>query len=287
MSVLFNRSARVTVWQPKPAAFFSDPNAQNATIVDALRVTFTVVRTGGKEPDTCEIGITNASAESRALFQAKPLCVRLEAGHDDDLRTIFVGDLTFGKSKLEGTDWVTTLTVADGMRAYRNARVAQTFREGTTVLAALQEIARAMQFALPAALVRDPALKQQFPAGVTLQGAAQDQLTRLLDPFGFAWSIQNGRLTVLRTNEVSPNQALVVSADTGLFGAPETGTPSKDQKVPITTISMLLRDEALPGRSLQLTSRNFTAANFKILKSTFTGDTHGGDFKTDCELQPL
>jgi len=283
---LFGRAARVTVWEPQPATFFSDPTATNALVIEKLRIEFEVVRSTDKEPDTCELKITNAADDTRARLHKKPLRVRLEAGYGTDLSTLFVGDLIHGASKLDGTDWVTTVQVGDGLRAFRQARVAQSFREGTTAYAALKSVADAMQFSLPVALLDDSDLKSQFAAGITLHGQASTQLTRLLEPFGFRWCVQNGRLVVLRDSESTTGTAIVVDKTSGLIGSPETGAPTKEQKIPITTIKTLLNDQILPGKVIQLTSREHKAALFKVVKTTITGDTFGGDFINTTEAKP-
>lgn len=286
MTRLFRRAARVTVWEPKPASFFSDPTATNALVIEHLRVEFDITRSTDKNPDTCELRITNAADATRSLLHKKPLRVRLEAGYGTDLSTLFIGDLIHGASRLEGTEWTTTLQVGDGMRAFRQARVAQTFREGTTVYTALKAVADAMQFSLPVALLDDNDLKTQFAAGITLHGQASAQLTRLLEPFGFRWCAQNGRLVVLRDSEATGGTAIVVDVTTGLIGSPETGAPTKEQKVPLTTIKTLLNDQILPGRILQLTSRDHRATLFKVVKTTIAGDTFGGDFTNTTEAKP-
>ncbi len=284
---LYNRGARVTLWEPKPASFFSDPTATNAVVITELRIVFSVERSTDSEPDKCEIQITNLGSETRALVRKRPLRVRLEAGYADDLSTLFVGDLIYGASRLDGVDWVTTLQVGDGMRAYRNAQVAQSFREGTTAIDALKQVAKEMQLALPTALLNNPELQAQFAAGITVDGQASRQMTRLLEPFGFRWTIQHGQLVILRDADIAAQPALVVDSSNGLIGSPETGTPSKENKVPTTTIKTLLNDQILPGRAIQLTSRDHTAARFKVVKTTLTGDTHGGDFMNESEIKPL
>ena len=286
-SRLYKRGARVTVWEPEPSSFFSDPKASNALVIKDLRITFQVTRTTESEPDTCELQITNASEETRTLLHKKPLRVRLEAGYDDDLATIFIGDLHFGQSRLDGTDWVTTMQVADGLRAYKNARVSSTFREGTTVLEALKHVATQMQFALPAALAVAPELSAQYATGITLEGRAEAQLTRLLEPFGYRWCMQHGRLVVLKDTETTGSHAIVVDAASGLIGSPETAAPSKDKKVPLTTVKTFLNDQILPGRLIALTSREHRGARFKVVKTTITGDTHGGDFMNESEVKAL
>lgn len=287
MTRLYKRGARVTVWEPKPTEFFADPNATNAVEIEQLHVTFNIVRTSQREPDTCEFTITNGNETTRGLFAKKPACARLEAGYDGDLRTLFIGDLIYASSKLEGTDWTTKAQLGDGMRAFANARIAQTFEAGVTVLQALETIATKLGFTLPANVERDPALRAQFASGLSLAGAAQEQLQRMLAPYGYAWSVQHGQLVILKSDEASPGNAIVVNAESGLIGSPETGAPSKDQKIPITTFRTLLNEQLLPGRLVELTARGFNRSVLKVIKTTLAGDTHTGDFATTCEALPL
>lgn len=287
MSDFFNRGARVTVWEPKPDSFFADPNATNAIEIEQLRVTFNIVRTAKREPDTCEFSITNGSETTRGAFARKPACARIEAGYDGDLRTLFIGDLIYASSRLEGTDWVTTAQLGDGMRGFANARIAQTFNAGVTVLEALEALAGKLGFTVPPNVRRDPDMQAQFAAGLTLAGAAQEQLQRMLTPYGYDWCVQNGQLVVLKSDEATPGNAIVIDAARGLIGSPETGAPTKDQKIPITTFKTLLNEQLLPGRLVSLTSRGFNNAVLKITKSTLAGDTRTGDFTTTCEALPL
>ena len=287
MSRLYKRKARVTVWEPKADTFFSDVSATNAIVITDLRVTFEIERTGSKHPDTCKATITNASEDTRAVFHRKPVLVRLEAGYDDDIRTLFTGDLLFSASKLDKTDWVTTFQIADGLRSFREGRVAQSFKEGATVLDALKAAAKALQFSIPSNILNDATMQSQFAAGLTLHGPAEKQLTNLLTPYGYNWSIQNNRLVILKQSDTQPGDAIVVDENTGLIGSPETGAPTKDQKIPVTTIKMLLNDRVLPGTKIQLTSRDHNKVLMKVVKLTMTGDTHGGDFQSTVEAKPL
>lgn len=287
MTRLFKRGARVTAWQPQGDSFFADPNARNGVEIEKLRITFTITRTAKREPDTCEFTITNGNETTRGLFTQKPLYARLEAGYDGDLRTLFIGDLVFAGSKLEGTDWVTTVQLGDGMRGFRQARIAQTFKAGVKVIEALETIAAKLAFQLPANIKRDADLQSQFAAGLTLAGSAQEQLQRILAPFGYDWTVQNGQLVVLKSAEALPGNAIVVDEYSGLIGTPETGAPTKDQKIPITTFRVLLNEQIMPGRLVELTARDFNKALLKVVKSTLTGDTSSGDFTNTVEALPL
>jgi hypothetical protein len=286
LSNLYQRSARVTVWRAEANKFFSQPGASNAIVIENLRVTFEIEHTTEKEPNKCDLTITNASPETRAFLQRKPLSVRIEAGYAGNFHQLFVGDLRHGSSQLEGTEWITKMQVADGDRAYRHARVSESFRAGTRAIDTLQKIASSLQIALPKNVIDDPALRSQFANGATVHGNARDVMTKILEPYGYTWSIQAGRLVVLRDKDLANSLAYVVDATNGMIGRPETADPEKPGKPPTTTIRTLLDSRLLPGHKVQLQSEAVSGL-FKVRKVKHTGDTHGGDFQTEIEATPI
>lgn len=290
----YDRNVKVTVWRPPAGAagFFAYTDAIE---VHALRVRFDITRQLGKHPNKCDLLITNLSEESRAFFEQRPLHVKLDAGYDGEFRHLFSGDIRFGQSKVQtkqklawgtskqvGTDWETRLQLGDGDRAFKHARVSRTFKPGTSVRTALEEAAKTMGLGLPDSISSSPLLEEQFTQGITLQGPTRDELTNLLAPYGYRWSIQNGQLTILADEQVTPGEALVISQDTGMIGAPEYGAPKKKGGKPKLTVQTLLYPEVNPGGLIQVQSR-FIKGNFKVERVNHTGDTHGPDWTTEIE----
>jgi hypothetical protein len=158
--------------------------------------------------------------------------VRLDAGYDGNLRHIFTGDIRKGWSELKDTDWLTHMHLADGDRAYRFARVNRAYTRGTSVLTALKEAARTMGLTLDAKVQASSVLQEQFANGRVVDGPARDELTALLAPYGYSWSIQNGKMQILRDEDTRTDQAFVIDETNGMIGSPEFSVPDQPKKAP-------------------------------------------------------
>lgn len=291
----YKRVWRVTAYRAKPGApggfvnthsdfFETQPNGIE---IEKLRVQFSIEKTMDKEPNVAELTITNLAEGTRADLCRKPLIVAIEAGHEEDegLRLLFKGDLRYGFSKQDGTDWQTVLQLADGSRAYQHARVNRSYKAGTSALVAIRDAARSMGVVLPDNIEADAALGRGFAAGVQIHGPARDELTRLLAPFGYSWSLQNGRLVILKDDQVDASRAILISQETGLLGSPEFGAPEKDGKPPTLAIRTMLYPQVNPGQMLDVRSRGIDGI-FRAERIVHTGDSHGDEWFTEIEAKP-
>lgn len=288
---LFRRKVRVLGYKAAVGKFFTEP--VDGIVVEDLRVQFVVERNLRKEPNRCEIAITNANDVTRKFFASKPMTVLLEAGYDGDgspgsasLRRIFQGDVRHTSSRIDGPDWITTILLGDGDRAYRHGRVNKSYAAGTKILTVLADAAKACGLALPAPVLADPNLAGEYATGMTLAGRAATTLTDVLTTYGYAWSIQGGKLVVLRDEDTTAGAAILISEATGMIGSPELSAPDKGKGKPTLAVTTLLYPQVAPGGTIRVESRAVTG-NFKVERVTSTGDTHGEDFKTEIEAKPV
>ena len=275
---LYKRGIEITL--TKPTAFFEqDPS--NQIVIQNLRARFAIVKNLQSEPNTCDITITNLAPETRTALQAKPLHVRIDAGYDDDLSMLFVGDLIWAESKRKGTDWETKLSIGDGTRA-RGAQMSRTFRSGVDPRTVIADVAKSMGLTIPTNLKEARAFASNLTSGVVADGPSPEQLTKMLAPKGYGWSVQDGTLQVLADGETVPGTALVISKDTGMVGSPEYGAPKEDGKPPILTVVALLKPELRCGAQISVQS---IAVNglFKALKVSHEGDTAGKSWYSTVE----
>jgi hypothetical protein len=283
MSALSQRAVRVIVG-----------TSASAKVIEGLRVQFKVKKTTTKEPNCAEVSISNLSETSRASLQSKGVRVILEAGYVGNLAQIFSGDARYISHVREGADWVTKVDLGDGERAYRWARVSESFKAGTTVAAVVSKVAGALGLDTSAAvaLVREK-VREQFTQGFTAHGRASDELDRLLTGRGLEWSIQDGRLQVTEVGKPAPGTAILLSASTGLIGSPAYGSPEKKdgenpstaKKKHVLKVKSLLQPGIRPGARVQLDSLSVKGL-FRVEAVTHTGDTHGGDWQSEADLVP-
>lgn len=291
---LFHRVCKVTVYRAQPGTpggfVNSHPNffepLPNAVEITNLRVQFNIEKSVDSSPNTCDVTITNLSERTRANVTKKPVIVRLDAGYQDDVRHLFTGDLRWGNSQRETTDWETLLQLADGDRAYRYARVNRSFKPGTNVLTVLQECAKTFGLELDKSVVASDALKKQFASGKTLTGTTRDELTALLAPFNYRWSFQDGRLQILTDEETRADRAILVNQANGMIGIPSYAPPNNPGEPPMLTVKMLLYPQLTPGGTIQVQSKNLDGI-FRVERVTHTGDTHGDEWTSEIEAKPV
>lgn len=282
MAELFDRKARVTISSPKASDYFGE--GSNALVITDLRVRFSIEKDLGKDPNKCELKIDNLSETTRAKIQAKPLQIRLECGYGDDYKLIYIGDLIYGSSRREGPNWVTTLQLGSGIRAYRHARVNRSFVEGTTYKQVLRELALSMNATLPTE-ANDSAFDKQFVSGVSIHGKASAWMDKILEPLNMTWSVQDNRLQILKKGEARASKAFPISQKNGMIGTPEFGSPTRKQK-PTLAVQMLLYPELYPGGRVKMESEGIDGV-FRVNKLQHVGDTHGAEWFTTIEGRPL
>lgn len=295
---LFKRVWKVTAYRPTPAkptpgsfqalhpSYFED--VPNGLEITQLRIQATIEKHIGSDPNTCDLTITNLAPGTRRDIVKKPLIIRIDAGYeeDDGARHIFTGDLRYGYSKRNGADWETVLQLADGSRAFAGARISKTYRAGTPAIVALKDAAAGIGLALPPDILASPDLNRACASGRILHGDVATEMTKLLAPFGYGWSMQDGHLQILTDETTRNDQAYLINQDTGLTGNPEVGAPPKDGGTTTLTIQTLLYPQLTPGGKLDVQSETVDGI-FRAERVTHTLDSHGGPWSTSVESKPV
>lgn len=285
MSRLFKKEIALTISRSVPEKFFA---TVTDTVVTGLRVVFNIQKNLRSEPNSSTVKVYNLSQASRAELEYKPIQVRLDAGYDGELARILVGDLTWHESTHEGVDWVTTLQVGEGHRSYNHARVNRSFKGGASVRAMLTEAVGAAGMKVPTSIDGVKELAGNVVSGTVLQGPAHREITKILRPHGYEWSVQDGELQILKADQVRADEAILISQDTGMLGSPSYGTPPAKGKRPILKVQKTLDARLLPGRKVKIEARRINGL-FKIERVVHTGDTHGDSrsWVSDLEVKQL
>lgn len=286
---LFNRRVQVTCWResvPADPTLFNPLRIGDSLVIKDLRVQFKVERSLTKTPNACDVTITNLAEHNRTDLTTKPLYVQLDAGYEDaGVRLLYTGDLRFGMSEQKGPEWETLLQLGDGDCHHQWSRVNRTYPANTSVRTVLADCARAFGFPLPANLANDTRLDQPFPTGTSTFGPTRDEISRLLLPFGYTWSIQNNNLQILRTGDISATEPIILEQSTGMIGSPTYGSPPKSGKPPHMNVKMMLYPEIGPGQLVQVNSKAKKGL-FKVDKVVHKGDTHGEAWYSEIEIVP-
>lgn len=296
MTDLRDRAVRILVYRARASneesSYFSQVG--DAFEITQMAVRFKVEKSLAKEPNKAEVTIVNLGDDARSELLKLPLRVHVEAGYvDTGPRLLFVGDVLKGSaSKRTETGWETTLRLGDGQRAFAGARVNRSYAPATPMRTILRDAARSMGLDLPPEIASDRAL-DAAPGAVLLDGYASDELGRLLASYGYTWSMQNGKLQILRDEQPNNEFEIPINQGDGMIGSPELEVPkpvkgkSKKKRGTKLKVSTLLYPEIYPGRRIRVTSIEIDNALFKVDKVTHDGDTHGQNWQTDVEATPL
>lgn len=282
--LLFDRRVRVIIAVPLESNY-STMSGLTVEITD-LRVQFKVEKTLEKHPNTAEINITNLAEKTRAQLRSKGAKVVLQAGYATTLATVFVGDARTIDHTRDGTDWLTKIQAGDGERGIQYARISESFAPGIKMPGIVTTFTNALGFDPGDSLAKlAPSASKQFVNGYSAHGKASAELDKILRANGYEWSVQDGRLQILRPGEVNTERLVKLSSESGLVGSPEFSTPENAKKKPVLKFKSLLSPEIRPGGRLAFASVNHQGIH-RVTRIVHTGDTAGGDWYTtgECEV---
>ncbi|MFZ5440456.1 MAG: phage protein [Myxococcota bacterium] len=281
---LFERRCVLLIGKvPAKGDFALEPPA--ALRVEGLDIEFRVEKDLQSSPNNAEISVFNLSAESRAKLEGSGQRVILQAGYEGTEAQIFSGDLRRAFSTKQGPDWVTKIEAGDGERSIAFPRLRESYRPGTSVADVVKKTLRSMGGDSTTAVEKASRLAGEFSSGYAQSGSSSRELTTLLEPLGYTWSVQDGRIEILQEDETVADSAVLVSPESGLVGSPTIAAATKEKKAAVKLRTLLL-PRLRPGQKLELRSESMTGV-LKALRVTHAGATHGGDWYTDIEAHPL
>jgi hypothetical protein len=274
VSVLYGRSCSVVV---------------DGVKVDGLRVSFRVVKTLTKEPNTLDLKIYNLNARTRAGMHNSRAPVLVTAGYEANAALIFAGDARTVDHTRDGSDWVTHVQCGDGERAYMFGRVSESFAPGTSTDDVIMHCAEQLGLNLgnlPETLrsLSHRGGLTEFKHGYTAHGRASAELDRLFASVGLSWSVQNGAIQVLKGGAPIPGDAVLLSPNTGLIGSPDHGTPDDKGGPSKLKVRSFLNPRLRCGGTVEIRSFGVNG-QFRIEKLEQVGDTHGPDWFSNLETK--
>lgn len=191
--------------------------------LDSLRVKFNVSQQTIQTPNAAAITIYNAAESTAKLFLDKEFDrVELQAGYEDNIGTIFKGEIKQPISGRESpTDKFILLYAADGGTAYSFATISKTLAAGSTHQDQYNAVLEAMKpFGVEQGFTPPGLSSIKYPRPVVLFGSARDHLRRLAAMTGTTWSIQDGKLDMVPKDEPKPGGIIELNAETGMIGMP-------------------------------------------------------------------
>lgn len=257
-----------------------------AADIDSLRIKFAASLTYRREPNLARVEIYNLSENLRSLFEHKLSVISILAGYDDIFGQVFHGDIMFAESSRTYTNWVTSVEARDGGRAMTFARVSASFKAGVPVLTVAKKLVSAMGVGEGNLAQALAPYSKQFVSGWAASGNASDELDKILRSLGLEWSVQGGGILALRPEAPKGNTVIELTADSGLLGTPEFGTPQAGSKIRELMFRSLLRSDLVPGNKIAIRSSTHTGP-VKLTEVEHSGDSESGEWVSKCKGRVL
>lgn len=255
-------------------------------VLDGLRFTFSIERSLRATPSKAEIHVFNLNETHRAQIEtAGSVSCSLLVGYQGGKHLIFKGDLRNATSTYEIPVWDTKIDGVDGGRRQQRARIARSYRPGTTLTTVFSDLADALgigrgNLAEITAGIDFGTGSSEFVDGAVLTGAVRRRLDELCSSCELEWSIQNGTLQLLPLGRALAGTPLVIAADSGLVG-----TISREKRDAIKFKTLLIPD-LFPGRLVRPDTVAVRGGDYRVTKVAYKGDTHGAEWYCEAQAEP-
>jgi len=254
---------------------------QEITIVPPFRLQFSCAKSiSGDGLNKLQCQISGLKESTRQVFHKdndKQALVKIDlsVGYEGRIKRLFVGDLHRGSSVLTSNAYATRFEAMDGGKDYLDSYTSATV---TGKENALNRVLLDMPNTTKG--------KVTFLGGLirpkVLMGASS-KLIEDLTGDDESFYIDNGKINVLKPDEVVSSYTPVISAETGLINTPE----KEEEKV---TFETMMNPFVVIGGLLQLQSVVDTRLDgiYKVTDINYQGDTMGNDWKQSvtCILAP-
>lgn len=272
---------------------------QSGTIdLSNLRGRFRVRYATVQSPNSAEIIVTNAKEETAQAIRKEGQRVTLNAGYRDGNAIIFNGEIIQKRVGRENpVDTYLGIVAQDGDRAYNFATVSKTLAAGSTFKDHVDVVLEAMKpYGVTKGFISELG-SQKMPGPRVLFGMARDVMREIATSTGAAWTIENGKLDLVKAKETKPGDVIVLNSQTGMIGRPV-------QTFDGVIARMLLNTRVKPNTKIKIDEASIDTATFstdytgalgnEVLKSQIAtdglykvvvvehhGDTHGNAWYTE------
>lgn len=260
-----------------------------------LRIKFSTKKGDAETPNSAEITVYNLSDETANKIKGEFTRVILQAGYQSNSGIIFDGQIRGKRTgKENGVDTWLEITAADGDRAYNFATVSQTLAAGSTPAHQVKVCNDA--FAAKGTGVGHVPTDlggQPLPRGKVMYGMARKHMRNVAQSTDASWSIQDGKVQLVKATGYLPGEAVVLTHETGLIGTPEQTNEGVKVRCLLNPRLKVGGRIKLDNASIQTVKTELKAGTgnkpakmdrdglYRILKVEYAGDTHGNDWYAD------
>jgi len=266
-----------------------------------FRCTFYIKRGDYQNPNSCDLRVYNLSDATANRIHDEFTQVQIQAGYEGNFGLIFRGSIKqVRKGRVNQKESYVDVTAADGDEAYNFSTCAFSIAAGTPPEGTIQSLIKTMVNNGITAGYVPPVSQNGTTRGRTFFGMTRDELRDFAWSQNCAWSIQDGRLTLVPLTSFIPGDVPIISAATGMVGVPEQtqgGILIRTLLNPSIKIGQLIKLDNASAINLYRYSSNIEAQAQNALLSrsiktnadglyyvmvvNYTGDTRGTEWYSD------
>lgn len=257
-----------------------------------LHLKFDIRQGDLQTPNSATIRVYNLSDATARQIQKEFTRVILQAGYEAaNYGVVFDGTIVQVRTGRENaTDTYLDIIAGDGDEAINFAVVSTAIAAGSTFKDRVDALSKAM--GVTQSHIADLP-SGALPRGKTYYGMARDHLRDVAFSTDTKWSIQNGELQIIPLNGYLPDEAVKLSANTGMIGLPE-------QTQDGIRIRCLLNPRIKVGGRVQIDNKSIQQAHldlsvqgsasnaflpsiaddgfYRVVVNEMVGDTRGNDW---------
>lgn len=199
----------------------------HALELSELRFQFAIRRGDLQTPNTADIRVYNVSdqtADRIRQLQPQPEFTRVvvQGGYEGNFGVLFDGEIKqVRRGRESSTDTYIDITAADGDSAYNYSVTAVSLVAGSTPKDAVSAILKDMATHGVTEGYIPPLQGNPLPRGKVIYGMSKDELRKIAKNTRTAWSIQDGKLTMIPESAYIEGDIPVITSATGMIGLPE------------------------------------------------------------------
>lgn len=282
-----------------------DPEHDTAVDVSLLRCVFKTNQDYQTQAVTCALVVYNMNPLTEGDIIESGFQISIEAGYEEgQYGEIFVGDIVqVIRNRENGVDYRLEILALKGSALFDMNHTRATIAAGSTPRDIVYGTTGFARKRIEVGEISENLNQQALPRGKVLFGTPAKYLRDLtIGNDAYYWEGEDGKLTIKKiTDEIPPDQCLVLTPTMGLVGTPQYGDNGihikmlLDCRVKLQTLIKI--DNELIRRSLinlsmgkggvmtgnQIAQQSMfdEDGEYMVIKVSHRGDTHGDDWVTE------
>lgn len=261
-------------------------------LLEGVRISFEIEMTDNRTTNTGKIDIYNLSQETIGLLEQKDASCILKIGYDDEeLSTLFIGNIVEFEHDFTGSDIITKVSCKDGYIPLTEKKLSLSFAADSTSKQIIDKIVSELNLTKGD---YSEILSYVYKQGFSFVGSPGKALELVLSRIGYEWTIVNNVLVISKENE-SNNKTIMqlLSPETGLLDKPKR---FKDRQIRVIKTSATKKNKLLDGwkiksliipsiqpKSLIKVESEELDGIFLVKAVKFTGDTHDNSWYAEID----